>query len=289
MAAAMLFAAIGVASLIVVSVRGEDRVLAGLLVDTSIIVSAVVSCFWIATLARQKNKEITLGIGVWVVFGTLSFGAIPFIFVRPGSPGEFGDTFGTVNALFSGLALAGAIYTVRQQREELEQQREDLALHREEAGLQREATQLQKELNALTTLAEFYTQRWKGADNGTLKWCLEGMSFWAIREMHRLREESKGELQQYRLDLDRERYNELVQFLNGVPNVSLNAGDAAMRAGSFLRDRLIVPDESDRKKLWDVCNILLNEPDLFAGVATSQDDFDPAMLIEIRKRWNDVT
>lgn len=46
--------------------------------------------------------------------------------------GQFGDMFGTVNALFSGLAFAGIIYTILLQREELKEQRAELQLTREE-------------------------------------------------------------------------------------------------------------------------------------------------------------
>lgn len=46
--------------------------------------------------------------------------------------GTFGDMFGAVNALFSGLAFAGLIYTAMMQREELKLQREELGLTREE-------------------------------------------------------------------------------------------------------------------------------------------------------------
>ena len=46
--------------------------------------------------------------------------------------GTFGDMFGAVNALFSGLAFAGLIYTAMMQREELELQREELGLTRQE-------------------------------------------------------------------------------------------------------------------------------------------------------------
>ena len=46
--------------------------------------------------------------------------------------GQFGDVFGAANALFSGLAFAGLIYTVFLQREELALQRKELQLTREE-------------------------------------------------------------------------------------------------------------------------------------------------------------
>ena len=51
--------------------------------------------------------------------------------------GEFGDMFGAVNALFSGLAFAGLIITLILQRQELELQREELEQTREELKNQR--------------------------------------------------------------------------------------------------------------------------------------------------------
>jgi hypothetical protein len=46
--------------------------------------------------------------------------------------GDFGSMFGLANALFSGLALAGVIYTLTLQRIELGLQREELRLTRDE-------------------------------------------------------------------------------------------------------------------------------------------------------------
>lgn len=46
--------------------------------------------------------------------------------------GQFGDLFGVVNALFSGLAFAGIIITIRQQHQDLSYQREALEQTREE-------------------------------------------------------------------------------------------------------------------------------------------------------------
>lgn len=51
--------------------------------------------------------------------------------------GTFGDQFGAVNALFSGLAFAGLIYTIILQRHDLKLQRRDLRLQREELVLTR--------------------------------------------------------------------------------------------------------------------------------------------------------
>lgn len=51
--------------------------------------------------------------------------------------GQFGDMFGAINALFSGLAFAGIILTILLQREELKAQREELKLTRKELKLTR--------------------------------------------------------------------------------------------------------------------------------------------------------
>lgn len=52
--------------------------------------------------------------------------------------GQFGDTFGALNAVFTGLAFAGLIFSIMQQRRDLRMQREELALQRQELRLQRE-------------------------------------------------------------------------------------------------------------------------------------------------------
>lgn len=80
---------------------------------------------------------------VWVMFGgviilfLLNFSMVFFV---PGenTRGTFGDQFGAVNALFSGLAFAGLIYTIVLQRRDLELQRHDLKLQRDELALTRQ-------------------------------------------------------------------------------------------------------------------------------------------------------
>jgi cell shape-determining protein MreC len=61
-----------------------------------------------------------------------------FVFSDLGSRGQFGDLFGSVNALFSGLAFAGLFWALRVQQEQLALQREELKLQREELRMQRE-------------------------------------------------------------------------------------------------------------------------------------------------------
>lgn len=66
----------------------------------------------------------TVVVVLWVVSG--------YLLEAVENRGTFGDMFGAVNALFSGLAFATLIYTAWMQREELALQREELAATRAE-------------------------------------------------------------------------------------------------------------------------------------------------------------
>lgn len=59
------------------------------------------------------------------------------IFASPTSRGTIGDMFGTLNALFSGLAFVGVIYAILLQRAELQLQRKDNEYTRDELALTR--------------------------------------------------------------------------------------------------------------------------------------------------------
>ena len=71
---------------------------------------------------------------VWLLF----WGGIDMFISDCTDRGTFGDKFGAVNALFSGLAFAGLIATLFYQKEELKLQREELQQTREELKGQRE-------------------------------------------------------------------------------------------------------------------------------------------------------
>lgn len=101
-----------------------------------------------------KRNLIWIMLLVVICLFLLNFSLI--FFIPDGNiRGTFGDQFGAVNALFSGLAFAGLIYTIILQRRDLELQRNDLKLQREELVLTR------KEMEEQT--AEFEKQ------NETLK------------------------------------------------------------------------------------------------------------------------
>lgn len=102
-----------------------------------------------------------LRILVSVVAGIVSIQAIAGVLIYSlngdwPTRGQFGDMFGAVNALFSGLAFAGLIYTVLLQREELSLQREELKLTRRE--LERSAAAQEKSESALRDQAKSAAQ-----------------------------------------------------------------------------------------------------------------------------------
>ena len=96
-----------------------------------------------------------LGIMIVMVLALFLANLCLIFFFDKEQRGTFGDQFGAVNALFSGLAFAGLIYTIILQRHDLKLQRRDLRLQREELALTR------KEMEEQT--AEFEKQ------NETLK------------------------------------------------------------------------------------------------------------------------
>ena len=67
---------------------------------------------------------IGVAVGYWLVLQKL----IPESQIA----GQFGDAFGTINAIFSGLAFCGLLIALHMQRKELEYQREELQLTRQE-------------------------------------------------------------------------------------------------------------------------------------------------------------
>ena len=71
--------------------------------------------------------------------------------------GAFGDLFGSLNALFSGLAFAGLIYTIYLQRQELELQRTELRENREELARAATAHERNLRLSNLNAMIQAYS------------------------------------------------------------------------------------------------------------------------------------
>ena len=92
---------------------------------------------------KEETKSL---LWVWIVLaiiGVIAMWSVSWFLINRNidcstDRGTFGDMFGAVNALFSGLAFAGLIATLLYQKEELKLQREELAHTREELKGQRE-------------------------------------------------------------------------------------------------------------------------------------------------------
>src|SRR5690349_18273158 len=97
---------------------------------------------------------------VFAIFGLwLACWILVSLFVNDWSErGQFGDMFGAVNALFSGLAFGGIIYTILLQREELNAQRKELELTRLEFKEQNETLRLQRFENVYFNLLTIHYQ-----------------------------------------------------------------------------------------------------------------------------------
>lgn len=85
----------------------------------------------------EKNRNVIFGI---IAFVVLAIWVISWLTLSSNPDrGTFGDMFGGVNALFSGFAFLGLIYTISLQKTELGLQRQELADTRKELAGQRES------------------------------------------------------------------------------------------------------------------------------------------------------
>lgn len=95
-------------------------------------------------------------IGLWV----LTY----FVLIDNDNKGVIGDMFGTINALFSGLALAGIILTILLQRTELSYQRNELKETRKEFKIQNKTLKIQRFENTFFNLLNLHHQIVKDID-----------------------------------------------------------------------------------------------------------------------------
>lgn len=78
--------------------------------------------------------------------------------------GTYGDMFGSINALYSGLALAGIIFTILLQKDELGLQREELKETRKEFQTQNRTLKIQRFENTFFNLLSLHHQIVDGID-----------------------------------------------------------------------------------------------------------------------------
>lgn len=121
---------------------------------------------------KDRTWPLVIFIGAVIILATIYAISIYLSFGSWQNSGLFGDSFGAVNSLFSGLAFAGIIYTVLLQRRELALQREELSLTRNELKRTADAQEKSEEaltkqieslndtakLNALQTIVDHYTK-----------------------------------------------------------------------------------------------------------------------------------
>ena len=93
---------------------------------------------------KQNKEESKSQLWIWIVVAIVGVVTLWWLswdhidkYIDPATRGTFGDKFGAVNALFSGLAFAGLIATLLYQREELKLQREELKETRNELNAQK--------------------------------------------------------------------------------------------------------------------------------------------------------
>ena len=113
-------------------------------------------------LVRMEKRPLWKNPWTWIVGAVVLWAAtVPVmkLFAPDSSTrAEMGDAFGAINALFSGLALAGMVYAILLQRVELRLQREELKLQRQELAetrgeLKRQADAAEQQRRALLMAA----------------------------------------------------------------------------------------------------------------------------------------
>ena len=84
-----------------------------------------------------------------IILWALSWAFVDYLYDNGGDRGTFGDKFGAINALFSGIAAAGMIITLWMQKEELRLQREETEKSiNEQKEHKKETERLRKEAEA---------------------------------------------------------------------------------------------------------------------------------------------
>lgn len=103
-------------------------------------------------------------IAVIVILGLWYYTYCELKDLEPDDRGTLGDMFGTVNALFSGLAFAGIILTILLQRKELRYQRDELRETRAEFIIQNKTLKNQRFENTFFNLLSLHHQIIEGID-----------------------------------------------------------------------------------------------------------------------------
>lgn len=104
-------------------------------------------------MTKEWKSFLIAGCIVIVVWAA-SFVFIYQYFDKWEKRGQFGDLFGSVNALFSGLAFAGLIITIRQQHKDLEYQRQAIDQSKKDINQQNETMKIERFENTFFKMIE---------------------------------------------------------------------------------------------------------------------------------------
>ncbi len=100
-------------------------------------------------MAKKSNGSRLWFLGAFLLW-LASYFVIRFIFkLEKGDAGTFGDQFGAINALFTGLSFAGIIITLRLQQEELSAQRREFMTNRATNQLYQQVVLINTAFNSL--------------------------------------------------------------------------------------------------------------------------------------------
>jgi len=144
---------------------------------------------------QDENKETNLKkLAIQITIGIITLWISSYFITKFLDDGNLiGDSYGAINALFSGLALSGIILTILMQREELKLQRNELKLTREEMQLTREEfitqnttlskQQFENTFFQMITLFQNITDQTKINEAGTIYSGREAFDF-VLRQFH---------------------------------------------------------------------------------------------------------
>lgn len=111
----------------------------------------------IISLKKLKYRIEILGVVIALLMLLIWFG---FFYFNDGvnwdTRAKLGDSFGSLNALFSGLALAGIVFTILLQRKELSLQRDELKETRKEFQIQNKTLKIQRFENTFFNLLSLH-------------------------------------------------------------------------------------------------------------------------------------
>jgi hypothetical protein len=121
------------------------------------------------TLEKLFPKLVLIGVVIWVAGALAVYYCFPNWEIRA----QFGEMFGAVSALFSGLAFAGVIYAVILQRQDMEISRKELAAQNQLISAQlvtmQESFSFERQKEALSSEPIFRTRG--GSNSPTEKSC----------------------------------------------------------------------------------------------------------------------